>query len=375
MTHVFVVSQATFSYHLQYMFAGTGAKDKVSQFLADPTVSYNFSAERMIVGMIADISRIRQGDNIIFYLQASDSLPGRFFGVFEAASSPFWDAGDEENYLLDELGKRLEFRVLIRPKEVYARGITEHDYLDSLAGKTHPSDLCWSLIYRKLKGNRGCTMITDFEFEDLLAKLRSANRNQVVNGNGFSYDRETECIVASDAQHTYEGRRNSLNILPRLLDRASSKKAFEVHLQTYIAQHFDAELSHLLMPFPDQKCWFGNEVACGVGMQRIDVLLAQENQTDVYIRLVELKQCEPYLDIIAYQIPRYIDWLSDYIVPKYRGKNVHIIPTVLAKGDIPETLSDSYANFAYPMANADVQPLQYIGFRIANGAINFQRHL
>lgn len=65
-THVFIVNGQTFKYHLEYMFAGTGASEKKSPFLNNPTIQYNATAERNLMGMIADISRIQIGDNIIF---------------------------------------------------------------------------------------------------------------------------------------------------------------------------------------------------------------------------------------------------------------------------------------------------------------------
>lgn len=70
------------------------------------------------------------------------------------------------------MGKGLSYRIEIEADTVYSYGITEHEYLDDLTGKEAPYELCWSLIYRKLKGNRGCTMITPYEFEDLLCKIK-----------------------------------------------------------------------------------------------------------------------------------------------------------------------------------------------------------
>lgn len=64
-THVFIVNGQTFKYHLEYMFAGTGASEKIT-ILNNPTIQYNATAERNLMGMIADISRIQIGDNIIF---------------------------------------------------------------------------------------------------------------------------------------------------------------------------------------------------------------------------------------------------------------------------------------------------------------------
>jgi hypothetical protein len=66
-TLVFVVDSTTFKMHLEYMFAGTGVKDKTSPFLENSEVNYHHSTERNLVGMSADISRVRQGDRIVFY--------------------------------------------------------------------------------------------------------------------------------------------------------------------------------------------------------------------------------------------------------------------------------------------------------------------
>ncbi len=49
MTHVFVVDKNTIRYHLEYLFAGTGAKDKMSPFLCTSSINYNSTSERMLV--------------------------------------------------------------------------------------------------------------------------------------------------------------------------------------------------------------------------------------------------------------------------------------------------------------------------------------
>lgn len=158
MVHVFIVNEKTFKYHLEYMFAGTGASDKLSPFLQNATATFNASTERNLMGMIADISRIRIGDKIIFYLQATRNYEGQFFGTFKVTDNPFWDENDDTNYLKDNMEKGLSYRVKIEPDVVYPKGVTEHQLLDSLDDIDKVSDMCWSLIYRKLKGNRGCTI-------------------------------------------------------------------------------------------------------------------------------------------------------------------------------------------------------------------------
>ena len=219
-THVFVVNEQTFKYHLEYMFAGTGAADKQSLFLSSSQIKFPASTERNLVGMIADINRIREGDNIVFYLQASSNSQGKFFGTFKAASTPFFDENDDNNYLKNELGKGLSYRVLIKPDIVYSKGVTEHEYLDSLDEKAAPHEMCWSLIYRKLKGNRGCTMITDYEYEDLVSKLSKANNGQHLKSKYFSYDDSKKEIVASGSAKKYTGRTDQIDILSRLLYKA-----------------------------------------------------------------------------------------------------------------------------------------------------------
>ncbi len=376
MVHVFIVDETTLKYHLEYLFAGTGAKDKTAPFLNNALINYPATTERMLVGMIADISRIRIGDKVIFYLQATANSQGMFFGVFKVVSNPFFDENDNNNYLLRQMGKGLSFRVLLEPDTVYSKGVTEHEYLDSLTGKNYPYDLCWSLIYRKLKGKRGCTMIMDYEYDDLLTKLITKNNNTALTGTAFTFDRKNYEIISAQTNNVYQGRQNSLNILNRLLFKANNRNAFETHLQAYITQNIDKQpLSNLLLPLPGNNAWVGNEVSCGVGMQRIDIMVKQETDTDVFIRLVELKDEAPYLNIILYQIPWYLKWLSDYVIPKYQGKNIHLIPTIIAAGNLNANLRTQYQNFSYTINNVDVQPLQYIGFNTTAHQITFNRYL
>ncbi|HQD92540.1 MAG TPA: DUF91 domain-containing protein [Bacilli bacterium] len=380
MTHVFVVDQTTFKYHLEYLFAGTGAQGKTSPFLVNASAPYvknvfSNSSERMLVGMIADISRIRVNDKVIFYLQSYNNNPGRFYGVFKASSIPFFDENDSNNYLVNQTQKGLSFRILIEPDEVYAKGVTEHDYLDSLKGKKHPSDLCWSLIYRKLKGNRGCTMIMDYEYDDLIYKIRNINGNQRLNGPYFSFDATNNIIINSSVNHVYQGRRNSIDILPRLLYKSGKKNAFETHLQAYLTKNIDnPNICNLFIPYPNLDCWIGNEVSCGVGMQRIDLMLKQETDDEVVIRLIELKDESPYIQILD-QISWYLEWLSDYVIPKYTRKKIRVIPTIVANGIMPQPVLNAYQNFNYTISGVNVEPLQYIGFNIVSGGINFTKYL
>ena len=377
--HVFVVNQITFKQHLEYMFAGTGAKNRMILFLEKSDIKFQPTTERNLVGMIADISRIRPDDKIIFYLQATVNNPGMFFGIFKAKSAAFFDENDNKNYLSDELGKGLSYRIEIEADTVYSYGITEHEYLDDLTGKEAPYELCWSLIYRKLKGNRGCTMITPYEFEDLLCKIKKKNQDNQLKGAGFTFDEGEVRIITAKGTKQYNGRRKSLDIKPRLLYKAGKKNAFETHLQAYVMQKYDdGILKKLLLPLGNGSAWVGNEVACGVGMQKIDTLIIEQNDEEIHVKVVELKDEEPYEYILSHQLRWYLQWVSQYIVPnllKYK-KPVVIHPCILARKtdniDIIEKIR-SVDLINSSIQNVSIAATEYIAFDIVNNDITFEK--
>lgn len=374
-THVFIVNEQTFKYHLEYMFAGTGAGDKKSPFLYNASVSFNANSERNLVGMIADISRIQIGDNIIFYLQATSGKQGQFFGVFTAKSKAFFDENNSDNYLKAELGKGLSYRILIEASDygVYRKGITEHEYLDSLESKNHPYELCWSLIYRKLKGNRGCTMITDFEFNDLLSKLKSKSKRLSFTDN-YTYDFSLGEISDNTNIRVYNGKQNSLSIENRLLYKANRNNAFETHLQAYILQNIR---SIGLLDYTEKEFWIGNEVSCGVGMQRIDILIKQETNDKICFKVVELKDEQPTANIVDYQLSWYTKWLFDYIIPNYSEKTVEITPCIVAaKTDNKGLLKHiTEKEFRSPYSYSSVNSTEYYAFNISEDRIDINKIL
>ena len=85
----------------------------------------------------------------------------------------------------------MTFRVLIKPKEVFSKGLLETDALDSIKDIDKPYELCWSLIYRKLLGERGCAYITPYELEKLRILLLK-NNNNLTGFNSLSFDETSE---------------------------------------------------------------------------------------------------------------------------------------------------------------------------------------
>ena len=108
MTHVFVVNETTFNVHLKFMFAGTGFSTFQPALNSISKSKYDY--ENTFTGMIADISKVRNGDKVLFYVTGVK----KFFGIFEIDGNPFFEA-QSTDYLGDDLKKYLPFRVKIKP--------------------------------------------------------------------------------------------------------------------------------------------------------------------------------------------------------------------------------------------------------------------
>ncbi|HOQ49096.1 MAG TPA: DUF91 domain-containing protein [Candidatus Kapabacteria bacterium] len=379
-THVFIVDTNTFKYHLEYLFAGTGAKDSYIDFNNKPTTKLNHTTENNLVGMIADAQRIRKGDFIIFYLQQNfteNVREGKFYGIFKAKEDfSFLDNNDESQFLKNLLKKSLTFRTLLEPYEVYAEGVTEWEALDEIKYISSPNQMLWSLIYRKLKGNRGNTMITIYESERLLKLLRDKNQRQFLSGHKFSFDVQAQKITLNNGvSYNYTGRREVINILPRLIEKCKNKKAFEAHLQAYIIQNIgtgkNASLDNSLLNGLTIE-WLGNEVACGVGMQKMDVMLSLASDNRRIVMPIELKAVEASPDIII-QIQRYVDWLEQYYIPN----RISDIQPVLISKKIASKTTENYTQIIdsfkfFNNKNNRCMPIKFVEYEIEDNNLIFQ---
>lgn len=337
-THVYIVDTRTFKLHLEYMFAGTGAKKTYVDFNSSTDSGLNGGTENNLASMIADCLRIRRGDNIIFYLQSSfqDGIQeGKFYGVFQAANDwSFLDNYGEDQFLGAELEKSLTFRTIMEPKEVFAQGVTEWEALDSIESVGKPSEMIWSLIYRKLRGNRGNTMINPFEAERLIDLIKTKNNHMNVVAPGYTFDVSSQRIAPLDRVKPYTGRQEAIDVFPRLKRKYEQDKAFESHLQAYIVQNLgkgtNESLDKILLE-NSRVDWIGNEVYCGVGMQRIDVLIeVANNYGELSIVPIELKAVETKMETVK-QINRYIEWLGQYYIANRSDKKIEIRPFIIGR--------------------------------------------
>ena len=364
MAHVFIVDEKTFDIHLKYLFAGTGAKEYNCNYLWDNNALIYGIVEKMLTEMVADISRIRKGDKILFYLQKYGDTDGLFFGSFIVSDTPFLASDD---YLQKELHKKLPFRVKINPYEVYENGITERDCLDSLEGINKPYELCWSLIYRKLRANRGCTMITDYEYEFIMNKIRKKNKSQKLDANYLAYDSKNYKIIKSKQSYNYLGEIKKLDIFNRLKYKYQKKNAYEVHLQAYLMQHLE-EIAPLKV-VDKSISWIGNEMSCGVGMQSIDVVFFQKEDLTTHIVVCELKSVQINVDIKE-QLQKYVWWLCQYVVPNIKSK-VLIKPTIVAPAPT-DRVKEKIKSINLNIDNDIVSKTRYISFKLEDDKLIFR---
>lgn len=382
-THVFIVDAITFLFHLEHLFAGTGAKEHFIDLNNSQCTQLHHTTENMLVNMIADAGRVRRGDQIIFYLQQDYGrkiYEGKFFGVFKAVENgSFLDNNDSEQFLKEKLHKSLTFRTLISPHKVYPEGVTEWEALDEIQNLTSPNQMLWSLIYRKLKGNRGNTMITHYEAERLLQLIRNKNERKELDysGNLLSFDSKTEKIISLEGEpNSYKGRREEINLLPRLLGKYKEGKSFEAHLQAYLTQNIGLGMNESLDSVvlnSGRMEWLGNEVSCGVGMQRIDVMSSVTREKQRVLIPMELKSVEANEQNVV-QIQRYIDWIRQYYIP---NRPSDIQPILLAK-KIHKKGTESYRNLINSFHrfnkknNVNCEPLKLIEFFLHHNDLQFE---
>lgn len=294
-THVFIVNDDTFPSHLRYLFAGTGAKERDDD-----------------IGLLSDIKRVRPGDFVLFYIEATTKVKGGFYGIFKVANEkPLVFHVSGQNGFQPNLGKKLIYRTLLEPYEVYSEGVPEWEALDKLP--VYATEIQWSLIYRKLKGKRGCTPLLPWEAQRLIDMIRNKNAGKPIANNqftgGFDWDINNRIIKTTPNRQNYPYSRDfNFNVLELICELQRRRRAYEVHLQLYFTENIG--INRNLNPIGGKNViWFGNEVACGVGMQKIDILTICQNNDRKEYRLIELKD-EPVQPEVIGQIEYYVNWAS-----------------------------------------------------------------
>lgn len=316
-THVFIVNEDTFAAHLQYMFAGTSSGKK----------DWN-------IGLLADIKRVRSGDKVIFYHEGVG-----FYGMFKIKDNSNPANGkhiiyyDKDNYCDGILGKKLLYRVLIEPDEVYPNPVSEWEALEKLPDE--PRDIIWSLIYRKLKGGRGCSPVTPKESDKLIQLIKFNNEKPLENTGGLTW-KDGKILSISGKRKTYDTSNAEEIDIEEMLYK---KRKVESYLQAYFTENvgntnFDKSVFAEICGRSNEIIWLGNEFYCGVGMQKIDVFTITNRKSKEF-RVIELKTSAD--TEIHKQLERYVKWCQEYL-SEITKKNLQ--PTIV----VPRLPDKSYAN-------------------------------
>ena len=341
--HVFVVNEETLPVHLKYQFVGVSAGRK----------EWN-------IALLADMLRIKKGDFVFFYIEGRSTKKGRFFGVFKAVDNiVYYLRGTDAS--APELPVKLIYRKEIKPHRVYQNGVLEWIALDKLP--TYAKELLWSLIYRKMKGKRGNTMLFPWEVERLMLLIKDRNKGQSLSGQHFTFDTEKYRIIQGGQTLTH-------NIgIPVQVTLDDIRKS-ETHFQAYILQNLSIG-SNTFLPeiFGKNIVWIGNEVFAGSGMQKIDIFTIEKiDETDFIYRIVELKHPKSTTNVqfAPMQLEYYVNWAREDIGGHIiGGRKFNIKPILLSltnsSSSIPDSIISQIQSLEEISNSPEVWELDYSG--------------
>jgi len=313
--HVFIVNEDTLPIHLEYMFVGVGSKERDTD-----------------ISLLADMLRVKSEDLIFFYIEGSETKKGRFFGIFKAVDSEVYHITGN-NAMQPNLPKKLIYRKRIKPYKVYEKGVLEWIALDKLP--TYAKEIIWTLIYRKMKGKRGNTMLFPWETERLISLIQDENGGKSIDGQDFTFNKEDFIIKPGNSTKNH-------NIGEKItLTREDIKKG-ETYFQAYILQELKIGNNDFYPEiFGKNIVWIGNEVFAGSGMQKIDIMTIEKlDETEYLYRIIELKhpKSQTGINFAPMQLEYYINWAREDIGGHIiGGRRFNIKPILLC-------LSENFGN-------------------------------
>jgi hypothetical protein len=331
--HLFVVNEVSLKYHIEYGFVGTGN-----------------SSNDFNISLWKDIARLQIGDKIVFYVQEIK----KFYGFFKVSSLPFYD---DKHYLqpkiLPFLGKdeniKLQYRALIVPDVVFSNGIDEFDLIDILPGNV--TDILWSILYRKLKGGRGCSPLFENEFNIIYNEILQVN-NILLPNNNNSFTFINSQIVINNVNNQYLGQGLDPDIRNIILNHS--------HIEDHMHALLIKNLPTLVF---NNTQWLGNEVYSGAGTQAIDILTIDINNV---FNIVEVKRDETPLNTTL-QVFKYIQWLQNRFQNFIPNNFQPIIIGYKINGNIKQQRrTEEFMRFN-TISNA--LPLKYFEYEISNNII------
>ena len=115
--------------------------------------------------------------------------------------------------------------------------------------------------------------------------------------------------------------------------------------------------------------WIGNEVSCGVGLQRIDVMISKTiNENQKIVMPIELKAVAASFDNTR-QWGRYIEWIKQYDVPNSPESDIQPVLICVKRKKLSYDLKNEFKRFNQ---ESNVLPLKYIEYEILENNLFFK---
>ncbi len=333
-SHVFIVNEETLPIHLEHMFVGVSSGERDNN-----------------IGLLADIARVKEGDLVFFYIEGKSTKKGRFFGIFRIVGSTVYHLTGVNAYN-PSLPVKLIYRRKIEPYKVYTQGVLEWAALDKLP--TYAKELLWTLIYRKMKGGRGNTMLFPWETERLISLIEGENQGKNIKSTKFTFNQSKYEITSGNTISTHNLGNSMTTPLTEIINS-------ETHFQAYILQNLTLH-SNQFYPeiFGKNIVWIGNEVFAGTGMQKIDIITIEDvDETSKLFRLIELKHPKSTTNInfAPTQLEYYINWARDDIGGHIiGGKSYNIKPVLISLSKELNTTPDSITKEINDLAQISTSP-------------------
>lgn len=205
-------------------------------------------------------------------------------------------------------GKTLTYRLFIEKSElgVYENGVSEWDAIENPKYIKNSSifKMQWSWIFKKLSGNRGCTAVTNDEFE--LLKEIIINNKKLSSRDNYKFEDGKICI--SKEKFEYNG---NTDILPRTEEKLKTVN-YEEDLRIFFTARSGSDhfLNKVLRPKDYGAINFiSNETICSFGEKKIDLMFFTEKKKCLLIELKNDFVCD---EKIIGQIIGYARWISAY---------------------------------------------------------------
>ena len=143
--------------------------------------------------------------------------------------------------------------------------------------------------------------------------IRNKNNGRAIanseSNRGFDWDVNQRKIILTSNRQSYVYQRNfNFNTIEKIFNSKQTNRAYEIYIQLYFVENIgiNTEIGPIV---GNNIIWFGNEVACGVGMQKIDLLTICKRGERNEFRMIEFKD-EPIAAEIIDQIEYYVNWGS-----------------------------------------------------------------